>query len=158
MRLGWLGLAIVVTLAGTAAAAPALTAYTRTHSGGGVEVTATYAPPEYFVLAKDAAGGRKYRPEAQIVFLLAFDTHAGDLTQFNVVRNIRLRTGADKEYRPVRWEATSDASHHRSGALIFPATMGGVRILRPGVTAITLVISNLAGVPRRTMKWTLPIR
>jgi len=33
-----------------------------------------------------------------------------------------------------------------------------VKFLGPGVTAITLVISNLAGVPTRSFEWVLPVR
>jgi len=141
-----------------AAAAPAPAAYTRTHSGGGVEVKATYAPPEYFAAANDARGAQRFKPGEQIVFLLTFDTHSGDLTRYDVMRNIRLRTGPGQEYAPIRWEPISDDSHHRAGALIFPATVAGRDVIGRETTVVVLVIANLAGVPARTLEWNLPIR
>lgn len=140
-----------------AAAAHSVAAYTRTHSGGGVEVKAVYAPPEYFATAKDPNGVQRFRPDTQLVFLLTFDTHAGDLTQYDVLKNIRLRASAGKEYAPVKWESTSNDSHHRAGALIFPAAVAGGKVIGAGVTSITLLIMNLAGVPVRVLGWALPI-
>lgn len=149
--LGLLLLTSQVTAAGTAA-------YTRTSSGGGVDVQAVYAPPEYFKVAGDTAGRRRFKPEQQIVFLLTFDTHAGDLTTFNVMKNSKLRTSAGREVAPLRWVATSNSSHHRAGALIFPAARGGVPVAGRGVRSIALIIRNLAGIPRRTLEWTVPPR
>lgn len=149
---------ILLLLALPVEAAPGTAAYTRTHNGGGVDVKAIYAPPEYFASANDAKGAQRFRPGEQIVFLLTFDTHAGDLTRYDVMSNIRLRTGSEKDYAPVRWESTSNDSHHRTGALIFPATSGGRKVMAPEVTAIVLAIANLAGVPTRTLEWPLPIR
>ncbi len=153
---------LTIALSAFVAAAPGPQAYTRTTGAGGVTVKVIYAPPEYFQAAKDPEGAQRWRPEEQIVFLVTLDTHAGDLMAFDPVKNVRLgiRTtgGATKGYAPVKWEATSDGSHHRAGALIFPATVSGVKLLGPGVTAIILVISNLAGVPTRSFEWVLPVR
>ena len=157
-----LGFLLTVALSAFVAAAPNPSAYTRTAGAGGVTVKVVYAPPEYFQVAKDLEGARRWRPAEQVVFLVTLDTHAGDLMAFDLARNIRLRVrgtgGATNEYTPGKWEATSDGSHHRAGALIFPATVSGVKSLGPGVTAITLVISNLAGVPARSFEWVLPVR
>ncbi len=158
MRMGWVIPAMVAVVAATALGAPSAAVYTRTNSGGGVDIKATYAPPEYFVLTKDAAGAGKYKPDAQIVFLFAFDTHAGDLMQFDVIGNIRLRTSSGASVAPTGWEATEDGSHHRSGTLFFPLSAAGVRVIGPAVTSIELVISDLGGVPRRSLLWILPIR
>lgn len=141
-----------------ATAAPVTAVYTRTHSGGGVDVKAIYATAEYFTAVNDAKGARRFRPAEQIVFLLTFDTHSGDLTKYDVMSNIRLRTGSGKEYAPAAWESTSNDSHHRTGAVIFPAASGGQKVIGPKVTAVALVITNLAGVSTRTLEWPLPIR
>ena len=142
----------------SATAAPTSAVYTRTHSGGGVDVKAIYATAEYFSAANDAKGAQRFRPAEQIVFLITFDTHSGDLTKYDVMSSIRLRTWSSKEYAPAAWESTSNDSHHRTGALIFPAVLGNQKVIGPKVTAITLVIANLAGVPTRTLEWPLPIR
>lgn len=147
--------AVMLMLAGAGAAAPA-SAYTRTNSGGGVEAAVTYAPPDYFAAANDPQGLRRYEAGRQIVFLVQFTTHAGDLRQFDVVRNSRVRTS--REVAAATWISTSDDSHHRAGALVFPQTADGAPVIGQGVTSITLVISNLAGVPSRTFTWALPIR
>jgi len=155
------GAVLVLVAAVAVAAAPAVSAYTRTASAGGVDVKVIYASAEYFAAAKDGEGAKRFAPEKQVVFLVAMDTHAGDLMAFDVVRNSRLRTvagGATREYAPVRWESTSDGSHHRSGALIFPASVNGTKVIGPAVTSIALVIADLAGVPARTFEWALPIR
>src|SRR3989304_6516000 len=106
---------------------------------GGVTVKVVYAPREYFQAAKDLEGARRWRPEEQVVFLVTLDTHAGDLMAFDLARNIRLRVrgtgGATNEYTPGKWEATSDSSHHRAGALIFPATVSGGTIVGLGGAA-----------------------
>ncbi len=155
------GAALVLITAVAVTAAPAVAAYTRTASAGGVDVKVIYAPAAYFAAAKDSEGAKRFAPEKQVVFLVALDTHAGDLMAFDMVRNSRLRTvagGVTREYLPVRWESTGDGSHHRSGALIFPATVDGTSVIGPTTASITLVIANLGGVPARTFEWTLPIR
>ena len=139
----------------------AAVAFTRAATAGGVEVKVTYAPPEYFALVQDTAGAKRFAPEQQVVFFISLDTHGGDLRSFDLVRNSRLRTrtagGAVREYAPARWEATSDGSHHRRGALIFPAVVDGTRVA-PEVGTLTLVITGLAGVPTLAFEWTLPVR
>ncbi len=154
-------LVVLLLLPLPAAGAPAV-AFTRTASAAGVEVRVTYAPPEYFALVQDSAGAKRFAPEQQIVFLISLDTHAGDLRSFDLVRNSRLRTqvvgGAVREYAPARWEAISEGSHHRSGALIFPAVVNGTKVIAPEVGSITLVITGLAGAPARTFEWALPVR
>lgn len=158
---GLLILLILVLLPLPAVGAPAI-AFTRTASAAGVEVKVTYAPPEYFALVQDSAGAKRFAPEQQIVFLISLDTHGGDLRSFDLVRNSRLRTrtvdGAVREYAPARWEAINDGSHHRSGALIFPAVANGTKVIASEVASITLVITGLAGVPVRSFEWALPIR
>ncbi len=154
------GFLLVLALALPTGAAPDAKAYTRVAAAGGVEVKVIYAPPEYFQLVRDPEGARRFKPETQIVFLVSLDTHAGDLMSFDVVANSRLRVRGTtpREYPPAKWESGADGSHHRSGVLISPASVGGTKVLGPGVTAITLVVNNLAGVPARTFEWLLPIR
>ncbi len=152
-------LVLVTTVAVTAA--PEVAAYARTASAGGVEVKVIFAPPEYFTTAKDMEGTKRFAPEKQVVFLVTLDTHSGDLTPFDMVRNSRLRAAAGgviKEYAPVKWESTSNGSHHRSGALIFPPSVDGTKVIGSAVTSLTLVIANLGGVPVRSFEWVLPIR
>ncbi len=154
------GFLLLLALALPAGAAPDVKAYTRVAAAGGVEVKVIYAPPEYFQVARDPEGARRFKPEAQLVFLVTLDTHAGDLMSFDPVANSRLRVrgSVPREYPPTKWESGADGSHHRSGVLIYPASVGGTKVLGPGVTAITLVINNLAGVPARSFEWALPLR
>lgn len=149
---------LMFTFAMPLQAAPNLSRYTRSHTGGGVTVSAVHATPDYFRATGDTALANRYRAATQIVFLLTFDTHAGDLTTFNVMKNIRLRTSVGREVSPLRWETTGNATHHRAGALIFPSARGGAPVIGPRVGSIALVIRNLVGVPRRTLEWTVPLR
>ncbi len=149
---------LVLMLGTSVSAASGLDAFARTHDSGGVQVKAIYASPEYFAAAGDANDVRRFQLERQIVFLLSFDTHSVDLTPFDVVTNSRLVTSAGNTYEPVRWETTSDGSRHRSGALIFPKSANGIQVIGTGITSVSLVITNLAGVPSRSLTWPVPVR
>ncbi len=149
---------LIVLLGTAASAATGVDAFVRTYDWGGVQVKATYAPPEYFAATDDTDGARRFQPETQIVFLLSFDTHSVDLTPFDVARSTRLVTSSGVAYGPLRWEATNDGNHHRSGVLIFPKTVDGVPVIGAGITSLSLVIIDLAGIPSRSLTWPVPVR
>jgi hypothetical protein len=148
---------MILLLGTTTSAATGVDAFVRTHDGGGVQVKAVYAPPEYFTAAGDTDGATRFQPDTQIVFLLSFDTHSLDLSLFDVAKNSRLVTSAGKAFEPVRWEATREGSHHRAGGLIFARTADGVEILGAGITSVNVIITNLAGVPSRSFTWPVSV-
>lgn len=127
-----------------AAAVEAGPAYTQKDGGeGGVEIAATYVTPDYVrSVNKEAA---KYEPEKYAVFLVSMNTHSVDLSGYDMVKISELRVSG-KTLAPVRWVSTSDDSHHRAGALIFPKV--------DAKQAVELAIKTIAGVPARTFRWT----
>lgn len=104
-------------------------------AAGGVEIEVTLGGP----------GAARYEPDRYTVFLVSFTTHSGDLSRYDLVALSALRAGG-KILTPLRWVSTSDDSHHRAGALLFPKVDEG----RP----VELTIRNIAGVPARIFRWT----
>lgn len=86
----------------------------------------------------------KYGAETQTVFLVSMNTHSVDLSAYDLAKISELLV-AGRAIRPVRWVSTSDDSHHRSGALIFPKVDQRV--------PLELRIKTIAGVPVRTFRW-----
>jgi len=107
----------------------------RDQGEGGVEIEVTYGGPQT----------APYEPDRYTVFLVAFTTHSVDLSRYDMVQVSELRAGG-RTLRPLRWVSTSDDSHHRSGALIFPQVAPG--------QPIELAIKTIAGVAVRTYRWT----
>lgn len=148
----------VVTILGpgTAVGQTALQA-TRTDSQAGVTIKAVYATVAYFKAnPRDALAG-KVDPERNIVFVITLDTHSGDLSGYDFVKNVILRNDRGQQVGPIRWVATSDGSHHRSGGLLFPKADPSGRTVEEQAKALELVVRGLGGVAERTLRWTLPL-
>lgn len=130
---------------------------TRTDSQAGVTIKAVYATAAYFKAnPRDALAG-KVDPERNIVFLISLDTHSSDLSSYDFVKNAILRNDRGQQVAPVRWLATSDGSHHRSGGLLFPRADPSGRAVEEQAKALELVVRGLGGVAERILRWTLPL-
>jgi hypothetical protein len=91
-----------------------------------------------------SADAAKYAVGAQTAFLVSMNTHSVDLAGYDLVRISELQAG-ERRLAPIRWVATSDNTHHRSGALIFPEV--------DRAAGLELRIMAVAGVPVRTFRW-----
>ncbi len=149
-------LSALVTLAVGVARGQASSHATRTDGQGGITIKATYATPAYFKAAPNDPLVGKVDLERNIVFAIVLDTHSGDLGGYDFVKNVILRNDRGQQVAPVRWVATADGSHHRSGGLIFPKTDQAGRALEPQAKTLELVVRNL-GAPERVLRWTLPL-
>ena len=111
------------------AAAPELT---RTHSGGGVTVKATYLNP------KETDSAR---------FEVILDTHSANLDGYDLKKLSLLRDETGKEYQPMQME-NKGSGHHREISLSF---------LKPSPEAkrLELVIRDIGGVKERSFRWDL---
>jgi hypothetical protein len=78
------------------------------------------------------------------VFVVAMNTHSVDLSSYDLATLSELRAG-EQRLSPVRWVATSNNTHHRSGGLVFP------EVDRAAV--LELRLSAIAGVPVRLFRW-----
>lgn len=152
----WTLLAVLgaATLAGAAGGQGA--ALTRSDDRGGVAVKATIRTAAYFKANPQDPLAAKVDTEREVVFAVALDTHAGDLSAYDVLKNMVLRNDRGVRTPPVRWVATADGSHHRSGGLVFPRMVGG-RAIDRDAGALELVVRDLGGVPERVLRWTLPL-
>ena len=110
----------------------------RDRGEGAVEIEVTLVLP-------GSPDDAKYGADAQTVFLVSMNTHSVDLTGYDLVKVSEL-VAAGQAFKPIRWASTSDDSHHRAGALLFPKVDRGV--------ALELRIKTIAGVPVRTFRWT----
>ncbi|MDN5348069.1 MAG: hypothetical protein PWP65_1633 [Clostridia bacterium] len=123
--------------------------YERQNYQGGVEIVAIWLTPEYM-----QARGLKLTPEQEqdmtknLVFHLAFTTHSGDLTTFNVAAAAQLEINGRK-VGPGTWEYVFRDSHHPEGLLRFPAPKS------EPVKELRLTIANLRGIPLREFVWKL---
>lgn len=127
------------TPAGTPAQAASNSPLTQRDQGeGAVEIEVTLVLPG----SPDAA---KYGADTQTVFLVTMNTHSIDLTGYDLVKISEL-VAAGQTFKPTRWTSTSDDSHHRAGALLFP------KVGR--ATALELRIKTIGGVAVRTFRWT----
>jgi len=109
----------------------------RDRGEGAVEIEVTLVLPG----SPDAA---KYGAQTQTVFFVSMNTHSVDLTGYDLVKVSEL-LAAGRTLTPTRWVSTSDDSHHRAGALLFPKVDRGV--------VLELRIKTIAGVPVRTFRW-----
>lgn len=115
----------------------------RDKGEGGVEIEVIYVTSEY--MRSDGEDAQRYEPDRYAVFLVSMNTHSVDLSGFDMVKISELRAGG-RTLTPLRWVSTSDDSHHRAGALIFPKVAPA--------QAVELLIKTVAGVPARTFRWT----
>lgn len=110
----------------------------RDRGEGAVEIEVTLVLPG----SRDAA---KYNAQTQTVFLVSMNTHSVDLTGYDLTEVSELLV-AGATFPPVRWVSTSNDSHHRAGALVFPKVKQGA--------PLELRIKAVAGVPVRIFRWT----
>ncbi|MDQ7820821.1 MAG: hypothetical protein QN173_08680 [Armatimonadota bacterium] len=108
---------------------------------GGVQIQVVHLSPDAVPSAARTLLGR-YPLDRYTIFLVSLDTHAGDLSGYDMAALSEL-VAAGKTYAPVRWEGIAESSHHRLGALIFP------RVDLPA----DLVIRAVGGVAARTFRW-----
>lgn len=105
---------------------------TQKNEEGNVIVSAT---PEVLTVGKEPR------------FSLAFDTHTVDLS-FNVSETIELIDDTGKTYIKVQWEGSPNGGHHRNGILTFQEPLAQTKY-------VELIITNVAGVQKRKLRWTL---
>ncbi|MDR7480876.1 MAG: hypothetical protein QN203_00005, partial [Armatimonadota bacterium] len=91
-----------------------------------------------------------------IVFFITLDTHAGDLSAYDFLKNAVLRNDRGQQVGPQQWIATTDGAHHRAGGLVFPRADPAGRALDAEAKVLELVIRSLGGVPERILRWSLP--
>lgn len=106
------------------------TGWTRTNSGGGVTVTATYLNPE---------------ETKEVRFKVALNTHSVDLDAYDFKALSLLRDGTGKSYHPTRVEKEG-SGHHIQITLVFPKPS-------PEAKRLELVIKEVAKVKERTFRW-----
>lgn len=128
---------------------------TRTDNQGGVTVKATYLTPAALKAGDRLAG--KVDPQRTIVIAVVLDTHAGDLSTYDFLKNVTLRNDRGQQVAPVRWVSTADGTHHRSGGLLFPKADQTGRAIEPQARALELVVRGLGGITERVLRWSLPI-
>lgn len=104
------------------------------------------APQTQYPERFDSGGGLEIaaRPELRenLEITLKLNTHRGSL-DVNFSEISYLVDGNGKIYRPIDFRATG-SSHHKTVKLVFP---------RPETGSFSLVIENLYGVPKRTLRW-----
>ena len=121
-----------------AAATAASTSLRQSSDAGNVTVDVTW---------KGSAAGP--------VFTVAMNTHSVDLDGYDLRTLAVLRTDQGIEVQPASWDAPQ-GGHHREGTLTFPTTTAdGKPLLGPETRSFALTIRGIAGVPERTLRWTL---
>jgi hypothetical protein len=86
-------------------------------------------------------------PGQSAKFQVRLNTHSGNLGQ-DLAAISTLRDDQGRNYQPANWQGSPPGGHHRRGVLEFPALEGGLR-------SVTLVISDIAGVPKRIFEWNI---
>jgi len=107
----------VASVAGTPAAG-----VERTNDRDGITVKASYVSDAASKTTPPHALAGKVDTKRYIVFRVELDTHFGDLTSFDFVKNVYLRTDRGQRFPAVRWVSTADSSHHRAGGLLLQRT------------------------------------
>lgn len=131
---------------------------TRTDAQGGITVKAVFVTSTYFKANPTDPLASKVDPERNIVFAITLDTHAGDLSTYDFLKNVTLRNDRGQQVAPVRWVSTADGAHHRSGGLLFPKADQAGRAIEPQARALELVVRGLGGISERVLRWSLPIK
>lgn len=107
----------------------------RSSSGGGVDIDVTWSQ------AGDGA----------LVFEIAMNTHSVGLDEYDLSALSVLRDDSGAQFYATSWQSPP-GGHHRRGTLMFPipesVTSGETRY-------IELVISDVAGVKERVLRWDL---
>jgi len=110
----------------------ATTGITRTNSGGGVTVKATY------VHAQETDEAR---------FEVVLDTHSASLDAYDLKALSLLRDDTGNTYQPIRVE-NKGSGHHREITVVFPKAASAAKRLE-------LVIKDIAGIKERSFLWDL---
>jgi hypothetical protein len=130
---------------------------TRTDNQGGITVKAIYVTSAYLKATPTNPLAGKVDLKRNVVFAVTLDTHSGDLSGYDFVKNVTLRNDRGQQLTPVGWVATADGSHHRAGGLLFPRTNQAGRAIDSQARVLELVVRGLGGVTERVLRWTLPL-
>lgn len=84
-----------------------------------------------------------------LTFVVSMDTHSVNLDKIDLGAQAVLRDDTGEEYRPVSWRS-APGGHHRSGTLTLPVPSSVSQL-----KYLELVISNVAGVKERVLRWQL---
>jgi hypothetical protein len=159
VRQVWRAAALVVALTVFAAAGLAgaqdTTPLVRTDAQGGVTIKVVYVTRDYFKANHTDPLAGKIDLDRNVVFAITLDTHAGDLSGYDVVKNITLRDGRGRRLPALRWLPTANGAHHRQGGLLFAKKRTAGETLGAAGETFELTVRNLGGVPQRTLRWTL---
>lgn len=135
--------------------APAQTV--RTDSSSGITVKAVYLTTAALKEnPRDPLYG-KVDPDRTIVFAVTLDTHSGDLSAWDILKNTVLRNDRGQQVAPQRWVAIADGTHHRAGGLVFPRTDQAGRAIDAEAKTLELVVRGLGAGPERVLRWSLPL-
>lgn len=104
----------------------------QTVRGGGVAVILTRLP--------STGEGLRFRVE--------MTTHTRDLDGYRFEHIVRLRDATGKELLPLAVEQMMGGGHHRAAVLRFPAP-------NQDMTAVEVVVRDVAGIPERLFRWDL---
>lgn len=124
---------------------------------GSVTIKAVYVAASHFKATPNDPLAGKVDLERNIVFAITLDTHSGDLSKFDFVKNVTLRNDRGQQVAPVRWVATAEGTHHRAGGLLFPKGDQAGRSIEAEARAFELVVRGLGGIAERVLRWTLPL-
>ena len=105
---------------------------TRTHSGGGVTVKATYLNPH---------------SPGDVRFQVSLETHSVDLDEYDLKDLSLLRDETGKTYQSTRVD-NKGSGHRGQITVIFPK-------VSPETRWLELVIKDIAGVKERSFRWDL---
>lgn len=130
---------------------------TRTDSQGGITVKAVFVTSTYLRANPTDPLIGKVDPERNIVFAITLDTHSGDLSKFDLVKDVTLRNDRGQQVTPSRWVATADGAHHRAGGLVFTKTDQAGRAMDSQAKVLELIVRGLGSVSERALRWTLPV-
>lgn len=121
----------------------------RDSGEGHVTLEATPATREYLRV--------NGHPPEHIGFVVALDTHWGDVTVYNLLSLSLLRDSEGRQTSPVGWDALSDDPHHRMGILLFAAHGADGQPTIPAEGWVELLVLYVADVPERVLRWTAPL-
>ncbi|MDI6772138.1 MAG: hypothetical protein QME77_06065 [bacterium] len=149
-------LAGLITLATGASTGQASSHTVRTDGQAGIAVKAAYVTAASLRTNPNGPLSGKVDLQQNIVFAITLDTHSGDLSQYDFLKNAALRSNRGVQVAPSRWVATADGSHHRAGGLVFPKADQTGRAVEAQARVLELVIRDL-GVVERVLRWSLPL-
>lgn len=148
-RLGTALKALVVAAAvlSFAGSDPAFASARKKDSGaGGVTFAARPAQSEF--LKSKGVGADRWG------FVVELDTHSRDLKGLDLPSLATVRTSRGAQLKPQAWQGLSEDSHHRSGLLLFSAEEARKHGIDPDKPeGLELVLSDVAGVKQRVLRW-----